>query len=208
MKKYYVLFILLFAYNFLIAQSIELPAPQKTGGMPLMEALAKRATVREFDTTNISIQQLSDLLWASFGVDRPDGRRTAPSSNNKQEIDIYVLLKNGAYVYDAQNNKLILVTSEDLRSQATDQKFAITAPVQLIFIADLAKGGESTEDGKLRTANMDCGYISQNTYLFCTSEGLVTGARGSVNRDALTPKLKLRPDQRILLAHSVGHPVK
>jgi nitroreductase len=208
MKKYYVLFILLFAYNFLNAQSVELPAPQKTRGMPLMEALAKRATVREFDTTDISIQQLSDLLWASFGVNRPDGRRTAPSSSNKQEIDIYVLLKNGAYVYDAQNNKLILVVPEDLRSQATDQKFAIAAPVQLIFIADLSKRGESTEDGKLRTANMDCGYISQNTYLFCTSEGLVTGARGSVNRDALTPKLKLRTDQRILLAHSVGHPVK
>jgi nitroreductase len=207
MKKYYVLFILLFAYNFLIAQSIELPAPRKTGGMPLMEALAKRATVREFDTTNISIQQLSDLLWASFGVNRPDGRRTAPSASNKQEIDIYVLLKNGAFIYDAQNNKLIIVTPEDLRSQAADQKFA-NAPVQLIFVADLAKRGESTEDGKLRTANIDCGYISQNTYLFCTSEGLVTGARGSVNRNVLTPKLKLRVDQRILLAHSVGHPVK
>jgi len=207
MKKYYVLFILLFAYNFLIDQSIELPAPRKTGGMPLMEALAKRATVREFDTTNISIQQLSDLLWASFGVNRPDGRRTAPSASNKQEIDIYVLLKNGAFIYDAQNNKLIIVTPEDLRSQAADQKFA-NAPVQLIFVADLAKRGESTEDGKLRTANIDCGYISQNTYLFCTSEGLVTGARGSVNRNVLTPKLKLRVDQRILLAHSVGHPVK
>jgi nitroreductase len=118
-----------------------------------------------------------------------------------------VLLKNGAFIYDAQNNKLIIVTPEDLRSQAADQKFA-NAPVQLIFVADLAKRGESTEDGKLRTANIDCGYISQNTYLFCTSEGLVTGARGSVNRNVLTPKLKLRVDQRILLAHSVGHPVK
>jgi SagB-type dehydrogenase family enzyme len=205
MKRLCVLFIALFACNCLIGQTLELPAPQKTGGMPLMEALAKRATVRAYDTTDISMQQLSNLLWASFGVNRPDGRRTAPSANNKQEIDIYVLLKNGAYVYDAQNHKLNQVTKEDLRSQAADQRFA-DAPVQLIFIADLAKRGGDSEEGKLRTANIDCGYISQNTYLVCTSEGLVTAARGSVKRDALIPKLNLRPDQRILLAHSVGYP--
>jgi len=116
MKKYYVLFIVVCVYNFIIGQTIELPTPQKTGGMPIMEALAKRATVRSFDTTDISIQQLSNLLWASFGVNRPDGKRTAPSANNKQEIDIYVLLKNGAFIYDAANNKLNQVISDDLRS--------------------------------------------------------------------------------------------
>jgi nitroreductase len=116
-----------------------------------------------------------------------------------------VLLKTGAYIYDAQNHKLIQVTQEDLRSQAADQRFA-DAPVQLIFIADLSKRGENSEEAKMRTANIDCGYISQNTYLYCTSEGLVTGARGSVNRDVLVSKLKLKPDQRILLAHSVGYP--
>ena len=205
MKKFCVLVISLFASSWLIGQTLELPAPQKTGGMPLMEVLAKRATVRAFDTTGISMQQLSNLLWASFGVNRPDGKRTAPSANNKQEIDIYVLLKKGAYVYDAQNHKLNQVSPEDLRSQAADQRFA-DAPVQLIFIADLTKRGENSEEGKLRSANIDCGYISQNTYLYCTSEGLVTGARASVNRDALTSKLNLRSEQRILLAHSVGYP--
>lgn len=205
MKKLCILVISLFACSCLIGQTLELPRPQKSGGMPLMEALSKRATVRDFDTTDISMQQLSNLLWAAFGVNRPDGRRTAPSASNKQEIDIYLLLKTGAYVYDAQNNKLNQVTTEDLRSQAADQRFA-RAPLQLIFIADLAKRGENSEEARLLTANIDCGYISQNTYLYCTSEGLVTGARGSVNRDALTSKLKLRPDQRILLAHSVGHP--
>jgi SagB-type dehydrogenase family enzyme len=204
MKKLSVLFILLVACNYLIGQNIELPASQKTGGMPLMEALAKRATVRAFDTTDISLQQLSNLLWASFGVNRSDGKRTAPSANNKQEIDIYVLLKSGAFIYDAQNNKLNQITKEDLRSQAADQKFA-DAPVQLIFIAVLAKrDGNNSEEEKLRTANIDCGYISQNTYLYCTSEGLATGARGTVKRDALIPKLNLKPDQKILLAHSVG----
>lgn len=205
MKTFRILIISLFASSLLIGQTLELPAPQKTGGMPLMEALAKRATVRSFDTTGISMQQLSNLLWASFGVNRPDGRRTAPSANNKQEIDIYVLLKKGAYVYDAQNNKLDLVSSQDLRSQASDQRFA-DAPVQLIFVADLTKRGGNSEEEKLRMANIDCGYISQNTYLYCTSEGLATGARATVNRDALIPELKLRPEQRILLAHSVGHP--
>jgi len=205
MKTFRILFISLFATSLLIGQTLELPAPQKTGGMPLMETLAKRATVRSFDTTDISMQQLSNLLWASFGVNRPDGRRTAPSANNKQEIDIYVLLKNGAYLYNAQNNKLVLVSAEDLRGQAAEQRFA-DAPVQLIFVADLTKIGDSSEEGKLRMANIDCGYISQNTYLYCTSEGLVTGARATVNRDSLISKLKLSPDQRILLAHSVGHP--
>ena len=204
-KPLCVLFIALFAGNVLIGQTLDLPAPQKSGGMPLLEALAKRVTARAFDTTDISKQQLSNVLWASFGVNRPDGKRTAPSASNKQEIDIYVLLRNGAFLYDAQNHKLNQVTPEDLRTQATDQRFA-DAPVQLIFVADLAKRGESSEEGKIRTANIDCGYISQNTYLYCTSEGLATGARGSVNRDALISKLKLRPDQRILLAHSVGHP--
>ncbi len=199
-----VLFVLMLACSSLIAQTLELPAPRKSGGMPLMEALAKRSTARAFDTTAISMQQLSDLLWASFGVNRPDGKRTAPSANNKQEIDIYVLLKNGAFVYDATHNSLLQVTTEDLRSQAADQRFA-DAPVQLVFIADLAKRGDGSEEDRLRTANIDCGYVSQNTYLYCTSEGLVTGARGTVKRDALTPKLKLRPDQRILLAHSVGY---
>jgi len=206
MKATCIFLLAMIACNSLTGQTLELPAPQKTGGMPLMEALAKRASVRAYDSTEISIQQLSNLLWASFGVNRADGKRTAPSANNKQEIDIYVLLKKGAYVYDALNNKLNLVVAEDLRSQAADKRFA-EAPVQLIFIADLAKRGGDTE-GNLRTANINCGYISQNTYLFCTSEGLVTGARGGFDRDALILKLKLRPEQKILLAHSVGFPKK
>ncbi|MDR3626901.1 MAG: SagB/ThcOx family dehydrogenase [Ignavibacteriaceae bacterium] len=204
MKKYFVLLIMLFTGSFIFCQTIELPAPQKTGGMPLMETLAKRTTVRSFDTTDISLQQLSDLLWASFGVNRSDGKRTAPSANNKQEIDIYVLLKTGAFVYDAQDNKLTQVATEDLRKAAASQKFAGDAPVQLIFIADLSKSGNGTEEEKLRMANIDCGYVSQNTYLYCTSAGLVTGARASINRDAITAPLKLKPEQKIILAHSVG----
>lgn len=196
----------MFFFNTLTGQMSELPAPRKTGGMPLMEALAKRATVWTFNSTDIPIQQLSNLLWASFGVNRIDGRRTAPSASNKQEIDIYVLLKKGIYVYDAMKNKLNLISAEDIRNQVADKGFA-EAPVQLVFIADLAKSGGDTEEN-LRTANINCGYISQNTYLYCTSEGLVTGARSGFNRDVLIQKLKLRPEQKILLAHAVGYPKK
>jgi nitroreductase len=189
----------------LLAQSIDLPAPQKTGGMPLMEALAKRSTARAFATNDLSPQQISSLLWAAFGVNRPDGKRTAPSANNKQETDIYVLLKSGAYVYSAVSNKLDLVGTNDIRALGGTQAFVKDAPMTLVFVADLAKRGSNNE-GTRNTANIDVGYISQNVYLFCASEGLATGARGSVDRKALGEKLRLRPDQLIVLAQSVGYP--
>jgi len=189
----------------LLAQPIELPPPQKTGGMPVMEVLAKRSTARAFATNDLSPQQISSLLWSAFGINRPDGKRTAPSANNKQETDIYVLLKSGAYIYSAVSNKLDLVGTNDIRALGGTQEFVKDAPVTLVFVADLAKRGGNNE-GARNTANIDVGYISQNVYLFCASEGLATGARGSVDRTALGPKLQLRPDQLIVLAQSVGYP--
>ena len=190
----------------LCAQSIDLPTPQKSGGMPLMEALAKRATAREFDSRELTPQQLSSLLWACFGINRPDGKRTAPTAKNNQETDIYVILKQGAYIYDAKANKLNLAAKGDLRALAGTQDFATNAPVTLVFVADLAKMGEWTPEEKRNYANIDVGYISQNAYLFCASEGLANGARASVDRKALGPKLNLRSDQLIVLAQSVGYP--
>jgi SagB-type dehydrogenase family enzyme len=190
----------------LLAQSVDLPAPQKSGGMPLMDALAKRSTAREFDSKDLSPQQLSSLLWASFGINRPDGKRTAPSAKNCQETDLYVILKQGAYLYDAKSNRLNLVVNDDLRSLAGTQAFATNAPVTLVFVADFARMEKWSVEEKKNFAGMDVGYISQNAYLFCASEGLVTGARASVDRKALGGKLKLRPDQMIILAQSVGHP--
>ena len=189
----------------LLAQPIELPPPQKTGGMPVMEVLAKRSTARAFATNDLAPQQISSLLWSAFGINRPDGKRTAPSANNKQETDIYVLLKSGAYIYSAVSNKLDLVGTNDIRALGGTQEFVKDAPVTLVFVADLAKRGGNNE-GARNTANIDVGYISQNVYLFCASEGLATGARGSVDRTALGPKLQLRPDQLIVLAQSVGYP--
>jgi nitroreductase len=190
----------------LCAQSIDLPVPQKTGGMPLMETLAKRSTARAFDSRDLSPQQLSSLLWAAFGINRSDGKRTAPSARNFQETDIYVLLKQGVYVYAAKSNKLDLVVAEDIRALGGTQAFVKDAPVTLVFVADLSRMGSGNIEDKKNTANIDVGYISQNVYLFCASESLVTGARGSMDRSTLGQKLKLRPDQMIILAQSVGYP--
>ena len=206
MKRTLSVFVAAFIAGGLLAQAIDLPAPQKTGGMPLMEALAKRSTARTFDSKELSPQQLSSLLWAAFGINRPDGKRTAPSARDFQETDIYVLLKQGAYVYSARSNKLDLVVAEDIRALGGTQAFVKDAPVTLVFVADLSKMGGGTNEAKKNMANIDVGYISQNVYLFCASEGLVTGARMSVDKAALGPRLKLRPDQMIILAQSVGYP--
>ncbi len=171
-----------------------------------MDALAKRATVRSFDPKDLSNQQLSSLLWAAFGITRPDGKRTAPSANDKRATDIYVLLKQGTYVYDAQANKLALTLAEDIRTLGATQAFATNAPVILVFIADLSKMANASDEVKKNMAYANVGYISQNVYLYCTSEGLVTGARASVDKEKLGKKLKLRPEQLIILAHSVGYP--
>jgi nitroreductase len=197
-----ILLVALLAGN-LFAQSIQMPPPRTTGGMPLMEALSKRATGRSFATNDLPMQQIANLLWAGFGINRPDGRRTAPSAMNFQETDIYVLLKQGAYVYNAASNQLVQVVADDIRSLGGVQAFVKDAPVTLVYVADLAKCGNDA--GGRNTANVDTGYISQNVYLFCASEGLVTGARGGVNRDALGKRLKLRPDQLIVLGQSVGY---
>src|ERR1017187_3450261 len=143
-----------------LAQNIDLPAPQKSGGMPLMEALAKRSTGREFDSRDLSPNQLSSLLWACFGINRPDGKRTAPSAMDCREADIYVVLKQGAYVYDAKSNKLNLVVAEDLRSLAATQAFATNAPVTLVFIADLARMEKWSLEENKNFAAIDVGYIS------------------------------------------------
>ena len=124
---------------------------------------------------------------------------------NFQGTDIYVLLKSGAYIFDAKNNKLTQVLSEDIRVMGGTQTFVKDAPVQLILVSDLSKLGKGSNEEKMNISNIDAGYISQNIYLCCVSEGLVTGARGSVDHKALAAKLKLRQDQGIVIAHSVGY---
>ncbi len=188
---------------------IELPTPQTSGGKPLMQALKDRHTSREFSPEKLSPQILSNLLWAAFGVNRADsGKRTAPSAMNWQEIDIYVATAEGLYVYDAHGNKLDPVLDKDVRAATGTQDFVKEAPVNLVYVADLAKTGHASAEDTALYTGADTGLIAQNVYLFCASEGLTTVVRGSVNRSALGKVLRLRPDQRIILAQTVGYPRK
>ena len=187
---------------------ISLPPPQTSGGRPLMQVLKDRQSSREFSSQKLPPQVLSNLLWAAFGVNRPDGKRTAPSAMNMQEIDIYVATQDGLYLYDAKGNALKPVLAQDVRGATGQQPFVKEAPLNLVYVADLAKAGRaSSEDQTLYTA-ADTGFVAQNVYLFCASEGLAVVVRGSVDRTALASLIKLRPDQKIILAQTVGYPKK
>jgi len=183
-----------------------LPDPDKTGGKPLMQALAARHSSRSFSRTELSDEVLSNLLWAAFGVNRPDGKRTAPSAMNRQEIDIYVAVADGLYVYDAGAHALNLVSAEDVRAATGTQSFVADAPVNLVYVADLAKMGSASDENKAIYSAADTGFIAQNVYLFCASEGLSTVVRGSIDKPALREKLNLRSDRKIILAQTVGYP--
>ena len=204
------LIVSLFLPALLVAQElkpIELPKPQMSGGMPLMEALKARHTTREFKPDPLPAPVLSNLLWAAFGINRPgSGKRTAPSAMNWQENDIYVFLAGGVYIYEAKAHRLNPVVGEDFRATTGTQDFVKNAPVNLVYVADLAKTGNASRDERNLYTAVDAGLIVQNVYLFCASEGLATVVRGSVDRPALAKLLKRRPDQRIIVAQTVGYP--
>jgi len=188
-------------------KTVSLPKPAMKGGKPLMEVLKNRKSSREYSTKELSDQVLSNLLWAAFGVNRPDsGKRTAPSAMNWQEIDIYVAMSNGLYLFDAKQHDLKLVLAEDIRALTGKQGFVKDAPVNLVYVADLAKTGKTPPDQKAFYVAADTGFISQNVYLFCASEGLATVVHASVDKPALAKAMKLRPDQMITLAQTVGYP--
>lgn len=188
---------------------IRLPAPQTEGGKPLMQALKLRATSRAFAPDPLPTQILSNLLWAAWGINRPDsGKRTAPSARNWQETDVYVVMATGAYLYDAVANVLKPVASGDLRVLTGTQEFVKDAPVTLVFVADSARMKGAQTDMQQAYAWGDAAFISQNVYLFCASEGLATGVRAMVDRPPLAKALKLGPNQIIAFAQCVGYPKK
>jgi SagB-type dehydrogenase family enzyme len=189
-------------------EPIQLPKPQTDGGKPLMQVLRDRRSVREFSSEKIPLQVVSNLLWAAFGMTRPDGKRTAPSARNWQEMDIYVTSADGLYLYDAKAHMLVPVLKEDIRGVTGTQAYAKDAPVNLVYVADYAKTGSSPMQEKELWSACDTGFIAQNVYLYCTSEGLNTVVRGLIDKPALSRVMKLRPDQKIVLAQSIGYPKK
>ena len=184
---------------------VALPAPQTSGGKPLMQMLKERKSTRELTPEKLSPQVLSNLLWAGWGINREDGRRTAPSASNRQEIELYAVMADGAYVYDAKGNALKPVASGDLRKLTGTVPFVAEAALNLVYVADFAKMGNGDENNKNSTANANAGLIAENVYLFCASEGLGAVVRGSVPKPELSKALNLRPDQRIAFAQTVGH---
>jgi len=187
-------------------QPVQLPKPQTDGGKPLMQVLKERKSVRAFSSQDLSEQTLSNLLWAACGINRPDGRRTAPSAMNRQEMDIYVVTAKGAWLYDAKEHLLKPVAAGDLRTLAGTQEWVKEAPVNLVYVADTAKMGGGDEEARTLYSGADTGFIAQNVYLYCASEELATVVRASVDRPALSKALGLRPEQKIILAQTVGHP--
>jgi len=198
MKNLVVILVFIMGSVSCIAQDIQLPTPKKTGGKPLMEALNERQSNRDFSDKELSMQTLSDLLWAGYGFNRED-KRTVPSSQNRQEMDIYVFLKTGVYFYDAKNLKLVLKVQGNNQEKTGSQPFVTVAPLNIVYVANLDKA--SNRDAALT----DCGFIGQNIYLYCASEGLISVVRGSVNKTAVHDLLNLSDKQEVLLAQTVGY---
>ena len=184
---------------------VPLPKPRTDGGKPLMQALKERKSTREFAPRPLTEQQLSDLLWAAFGVNRPDGHRTAPTTMNLRCIDVYVGTADGLFLFDPDAHALKRVLKDDIRAATTGQVELREAPVALIFVADHARMAKVTPAEREFYAAADTGYISQNAYLFCASEGLATVVH-AVDQQALAKAMKLGDDKKVILAQSVGYP--
>lgn len=201
-----------------VMKLIQLPPPQTDGGKPLMQALKARKSTRGGfgPEEKLSMQTLSNLLWAADGVNRPDGHRTSPSAVDWQNIDIYVATADGLFVYDAPQHALKVISEEDVRAtsglegQASGpmkQDFAKTAPVSLIYVADMAKtkgmkyGGD---DVGLWWSAVTVGAIAQNVYLYCASENLACIVRAMVDAAKIAQVFKLRPDQKVMLTSTIG----
>ena len=185
---------------------IPLPAPQTEGGKPLMQTLKQRRTTRDLKPDKLPAQVLANLLWAGFGINRPEtGNRTAPSAMNSQEMDLYVALPEGLYLYEAKPHQLKPVLAKDLRAKTSGQAFATNAPVVLIYVADLPRLTKAKPEKREFYAGFDAGCISQNVYLYCASEGLATVVY-ELDRPPLAAAMQLRPEQKIILAQAVGYP--
>lgn len=190
-------------------KEIILVKPAQTGGMPLMNALARRQSSRSFSVRPLTDQVLSNLLWAADGVNRPDsGKRTAPTAMNKQEIDIYVALEEGLYLYDAKKHILSLILDKDIRPLTGRQGFVNKAALNLVYVADMSSIPGFNREEKVLYAGADTGFIGQNVYLFCASEGLVTVIRGFIDKDALGKAMNLKSSQMIILSQTVGYKEK
>lgn len=185
---------------------IALPAPQTAGGKPFLDTVRERQSTREFTEQPLAPQQLANLLWVAYGVNRLDGHRTVPSAMNSQELELYVFLTEGVYRYDASANQLAPVAAGDLRGKVSGQAYVKQAPVALVFVADHSRLVKARPEDKDFYAAVDTGYVSQNVYLYCAAEGLGTVVYSvDKSRPELARVLGLKPEQKSILGQSVGY---
>jgi SagB-type dehydrogenase family enzyme len=212
--------LLLLIPGLLLAQTqevIKLPPPQMEGGKPLMQALKLRQSTRGGygPEEKLSLQTLSNLLWAADGVNRPPSHRTAPSAVDWQNIDIYVATADGLFVYDAVKNELKVITKQDVRATSglegpagpMKQDFAKTAPVSLVYVADMAKAKGMQWNGadvSMTWSYANAGAIAQNVYLFCASDGLACIVRALMDNNKVAEAFKLRPEQKPILTSTIA----
>jgi len=186
-------------------QARALPSPRREGGLPLMEALARRQSSREFAPTALDEQTLSDLIWAAGGVNRPAlGGRTAPSAMNAQEVLLYAAMPQGLYLYEPVAHELQLVVASDVRRVTGYQDFVDDAALDLVYVADHGRMGMVPAAQRTAYACAAAGAMAQNVYLFCASARLATVVRAWFDRDALAKAMGLGNDQQLLLAQTVG----
>ena len=188
-------------------KAIQLSPPQTDGGRPLMKVLKDRASSRNYSPEKLPVQVLSNMLWAAYGMNRQEsGGRTAPSASNSQDMEIYVAMADGVFLYDAKANVLKPVLADDIRALTGRQPFVKEAPVNLIYVSDQSRMTRAAPADKDFYAAAHTGFISQNVYLFCASEGLATVFRGSVDTRKLAATMQLGDGQFVTFAQTVGYP--
>ena len=183
-----------------------LPAPTKSAKMTLMESLQQRHSVRDFSDKAVSDADLSELLWAACGINRPDTKKiTAPSAINAQDILVYVCTKDGAWLYVPDGNSLQKVSDKDLRPAVAGRQEAVAvAPVSLVLVSDRTKFGDRAKGAEVMGA-IDAGYVSQNICLACTALGLATVPRMTMDKETLAKELHLDENKTLLVNHPVGY---
>jgi nitroreductase len=188
------------------AEPMVLPQPRSAGGKPLIEALRLRRSTREYSGQTIPAQMLSDLLWAAYGINRPSGDRTAPYWRHIMVVDVYAAMADGVWLYDPKRHALLPHLAADIRAQTGMQDFVGTAPLNLVYVAHGERMQDISPEERRLYASVDTGFIGQNVYLFCASEGLATVFRGAVDYSKLAQAMRLDETQFVTFAQTVGYP--
>lgn len=187
-------------------QPIRLLKPALENDKLFMQVITERKSSRDFSDRELSLQDLSNCIWCANGINRlEDGKRTSPSAMNKQDIDVYAVLKQGIFLYDAVKHELIPVVSGDYRKNTGMQDWVSIAPLNIIYVSDLSKFSFTKErEAQVMTAAIDAGHCSQNVYLYGAAANLAVVVRTSIDKTKMAEILKLRPEQLIIAAQTVG----